>query len=463
MSPAASRNRYRTLVGTALLLVTAGSTAEPSKLGAAGEWLVGRTFAPKRVEVVNPSPGTSLRLSANTTLEVQQRVMLPAVGEGLLPQALSAKLSQGRVDITVDPKKRPAHAVMIHGPRRTSVLARGGRVAVAANASGVAVGVYDGKEASVGIGSAWKLVPAGNVLVVSARTPLGMERKLLRQPSQVVVNRPALALDGGAEPARATWAAVPGATRYFLELANTATSKRHRVESNQPTAALSGLDAGKYSLRVLAADESGIDSPPSEPVTVHVVGVDLPPGAFVAQRRLFIEPTQQITLSNVDGLEATYNATAVYFKASGVVGLRGGKTTALHLRLPGSAERTSLELVPRAMHTPVEILPADARWPRDRVTVRIELPSQGGDTPPIEVIPTVTVNNQPVAVGWLRSPEAMEAVIPAPPLYPGPWVLRAVVADQHGFVLGRNFLEIASMAGVDEQDVPREIHRGTSH
>lgn len=463
MSLAASRNHYRILVGTALLLVAAGSSAEPSKSEAPGEWQVGKTHTPKRTELLELAPGTNLRMSATTTLEVQPKVTLPAGAEGLLPQAFSAQLSQGRVDITVDPKKRPAHAVMIHGPRRTSVLARGGHVAVVANASGVAVGVYDGKEASVGIGSAWKLVPAGNVLVISSKTPLGLERKLLRQPTQVVVNRPALALDGVAEPIQATWASVPGAQRYLVDLVNTTTNKRHRLESDQATTALAGLSAGRYSLRVSAADEFGIDGPPSEPVTVHVVGVDLPPGAFVAQHRLFVEPTQQISLSNVDGLEATYNATSVYFKASSVVGLRGGKSTTLHLRLPGSDQRTSIEIVPRATHTPVEILPADARWPRDKVVVRIALPSQGADTPPLEIIPTITVNNQTVALGWIRSPDAMEAVIPAPPVYPGPWILRAVVADQHGIVLGRNFLEIASMAGVDDQDVPREIHRGTSH
>lgn len=453
------RNRYRSLFGIALLLVSVGSAAEPSKTGTATEWQVGKTFAPKRTENVHLSPSTNVRMSAGTELEVQSQVTLPAGADGLLPHAASAQLTQGRVDVTVDLKKRPAQGVMIHGPRRTSVLARGGHVAVAANATGVAIGVYDGKEASVGIGSAWKLIPAGNVLVVSARTPLGMERKLLRPPTQVVVDRPALALEGAAEPTQATWAPVQGAQRYHLELVNTATNKRHRLESNQPSAALAGLGAGKYSLKVSAADEFGIDGPQSEPVTVQIVGVELPPGAFVAQRRLFIEPTQQITLSNIDGLEATYNTTSVYFKASSIVGLRGGKTTTLHLRLPGSVERTSLEIAPRALHTAVEILPGDARWPRDKVLVRIGLPSQGADAPPIEVIPTVTVNNQPVAVGWMRSADALEAVIPAPPVYPGPWILRAVVSDQHGIVLGRNFLEIASMAGVDDQDIPREIHR----
>jgi hypothetical protein len=72
----------------------------------------------------------------------------------------------------------------------------------------------------------------------------------------------------------------------------------------------------------------------------------------------------------------------------------------------------------------------------------------------------VTVNSHPVEVGWTRSTQRLEAVIAAPPVYPGPWILRAEVADQHGILLGRNFLEIASMAGVDEAEVPREIHRG---
>jgi hypothetical protein len=93
------------------------------------------------------------------------------------------------------------------------------------------------------------------------------------------------------------------------------------------------------------------------------------------------------------------------------------------------------------------------------VVVRIQLPKTLSGVASIQAIPSVSVNNRALDVQWAMTDQSLETVIPAPPSYPGPWVVRAEVVDQHGIVLGRNFLEIASMAGVDDEDIPREIHR----
>lgn len=445
----------------ALLLGNRDTRAEPTKSPQlASEWEKGKKFAPTRSELYRLAAGTTVRLSANSVLEVQAKVLLPAGVEGLTPYAYAAQLTQGRVDVHVDPTKKPAAGVMISGPRRASVLARGGRLAVAVSPAGMAVGVFEGRDASVGIGSVWKQIPAGNMLAISARAPQGIESKLLPAPTHVTVTHPVIALDGLTQATRATWDPVPGAQRYLLQLVHSGTNAHKRFEATETSAALTGLAPGKYSLRVSAVETIGIDGMPSEPAVVNVVGVELPPGAFVSQGKICIEPSQQIALTNVEGLEATYDSAPVYFKATNRVGLHGTQSTTLHLRIPGSTERTSVEIIPRALHTSVEIFPAAARWPRDKVVVRIELPSTADGVPPIEIVPTVTVNSHPVEVGWTRSTQRLEAVIAAPPVYPGPWILRAEVADQHGILLGRNFLEIASMAGVDEAEVPREIHRG---
>jgi hypothetical protein len=449
------------LLGACVLFHSVATLADKAKAQAvSNEWQKGKRLAPTRRETFRLGPGTLVEIGANSIVEVQTRVPLPTSIEGLGPFAYAAQLTSGRIDVAIDPKQRNASGVLIYGPRRTSVLARGGNVSIIVRPTGIAVGVYAGKEASVSIGSTWKHIAAGKLLVTSAQAPQGLESRLPAAPNHVVVNRPVLAMDGAPEPVRATWDPVPDAQRYLVNLVNTATKTQQVLESNQPTLALRGLEPGRYEMRVSAAVAAGLEGPPSESVFVNVVGVQLPPGAFVSRGKVYLESLQQLTLTNVDGLEATYDRATVYFKASNRASLRGTQATTLHLRMPGSSERASLELVPRALHTQIDISPTLARWPRDKVVVRVQLPRALWEAPEVKLVPAVTVNNQAVELEWVRTEQSLESVIPAPPNYPGPWVLRVEVADQHGFVLGRNFLEIASTAGLDDEDIPREIHRG---
>jgi hypothetical protein len=450
------------LLGTSVLLQSGASIAEkPKTAPATTEWQKGKRFAPTRSETYRLCAGTSVQIGANAAVEVQTRIPLPTSVEGLGPFAYTAELTTGRIDIAIDPKQKPASGVLIYGPRHTTMLARGGHVSAIAGPAGLVVGVYDGKEASVGIGSTWKQVSAGKMIVVSAEAPQGVESKLPAVPQHVAVNRPVLAVDGISEPSSAQWDPVANAKRYRVSLVNTETKARRDLESSQPSVALSGLEPGRYELRVAAVEAIGLDSPVSAPAFVNVVGVELPPGAFAAQGKIYLESLQQLTLTHVEGLEATYDQAPVYFKAANRAGLRGKQSTTLYLRLPGATERAAIELLPRALHTQVDISPALARWPRDKVVIRIQVPKLASETPSIELVPSVTVNNQVVELQWVRTEQTLETVIPAPPNYPGPWVLRAEVADQHGIVLGHNFLEIASTAGLEDEDVPREVHRGT--
>lgn len=451
------------LLGASVLLGSAHSVAEkPKSQAVVVDWRKGRKLTPTRAETYRLCAGTRIELAPDAQVEVQTKVPLPTSIEGLEPFAYAAQLTAGRVNIAIDTKQKPASGVLIYGPRRTTVLARGGNVSVIAGPNTLAVGVYDGKEASVGIGTAWKHITAGNMLVVSPENPQGVEGKLPAAPANVTVNRPVLSIPGSLEATRAEWAAVTDAKRYFVSLVNTATQTKKDLEATQPHLELAGLDAGRYELRVAAIDAAGLNGPTSAPAFVNVVGVELPAGAFVSQGKIYLESLQQITLTNVDGLEASYDSAPVYFKAANRASLRGTHATTLHLRVPGSTERASLALAPRDLHTQVDILPPMARWPRDKVIVRVQLPKLLALAKTLEVVPSITVNNQELKLEWLRTEQGMETVIPAPPNYPGPWVLRAEVADQHGIVLGRNFLEIASTAGLDDEDLPREIHRGPS-
>ncbi len=450
------------LMGASVLLGSGTGFAEkPKDAILTNEWQKGKKLTPSKAETYRLCAGTSVTVTAGSVAEVSSKVLLPTSDTWLDPYAYTAQLTSGRVDIAVDPKKKPASGVIIYGPRRTTVLARGGHVTVIVGPSGILVGDYDGKEASVGIGSTWKQIAPGKTFAVSTETPQGVEAKIPAAPKNVKVGGPVLSIDGGADASRVRWDPVPNAKRYALSLVNTETKTHKLLEASEPTIALRSLEPGRYELRVTAVESMGLNGAASEPAYVNVVGVALPPGAYASQGKVYLESLQQLTLSHVDGLEATYDNATVYFKAANHASLRGTQATTLHLRLPGSTERTSLELLPRDLHTRVEISPALARWPRDKVVIRIHLPKMLSEAQSIKLLPSVTVNNQAVMLEWIRTDQNMETVIPTPPNYPGPWVLRAEVKDQHGIVLGRNFLEIASTAGLDDEDVPREIHRGT--
>ncbi|HEY5959626.1 MAG TPA: hypothetical protein VIV60_23890 [Polyangiaceae bacterium] len=449
----------------AILAVGATSTKpsqaeKPQGSAVATDWQKGKKFAPKQGETRRLCAGTSVQIAANSELEVMQRVPLPMAIEGLGSFAYAAQLTSGRVDIDVDLKQRPANGVFIYGPRHTSILARGGHVSVVADKGSIAVAARDGKEVSVAIGATWKHINPGSIILISPESPQGSESKLPVAPTHLAVNRPVLAIEGSSDATRATWDAVTGANHYRLSLTDSKTKAQKDVDVDVASLALGGLAPGRYDLRVAAIGPMGIAGESSSPASANVVGLELPPGAFLSQGKAYLQALQQLTLTNVEGLEATYDNAPVYFKAPNRAGLRGKQATTLHLRMPGASDRVSLEIVPRALHTEVQISPAMARWPRDKVVVRVILAKQAEVGPSLELVPSVTVNNQVVRLDWTRTDQGMETVIPTPPNYPGPWVLRAEVADQHGVLLGRNFLEIASTAGVDEDDIPREIHRG---
>jgi hypothetical protein len=390
---------------------------------------------------------------------VQGKIPLPTSIEGLSPYAFTARLLQGRIDVVIDPKQGAASGVLIYGPRRTTVLASGGRISVIAEGQGIAVGSYDGKETSVGIGATWKHIPPGSLIVVSPEHPLGLEAKLPTVPVGVAVTRPVIAVEGQTDPSRAVWQKVPDAKRYRVVILDNKGVVTKRFVTDATQLALSGLVPGRHELRVAALAQYDLDGAFSAPAYVNVVGVELPPGGFMAGGRAFLEPGQQLKLSHINGLEMTYDSATVYFKAVDKTGLRNGQSTTLHLRIPGSQERASLDVVPRALDTKIELTPALARWPRDKIRIRILLPKAIANSTSVELIPQVTVNSRLLELEWVRTEASLQTVILGPPVYPGPWVLRAQVTDQHGYVLGRNFIEIASMAGHDEEELPVEVHR----
>lgn len=447
-----------TLVYVALLLWAGNGIAQRAAGPLTSGWEKGKKLTPDRAITIGLSAGTQVHLAKNADLEIRSKVTLPPGVEGVAPQAFAAQLNSGRVDVTIDTKKRPADGIMIFGPRRTSILARGGRLSIVAVPNAVAVGVYDGKEASVGIGTTWKTVPPGRMIVVTSNV---VESKLPAAPPRIAVKRLALAVEGVAEPLQVSWDATPAAQRYVVRVLRTEDNSVERLEATSPSLVVANLSPGKYAIRISSTDAYGIEGNPSAPALVNVVGIALPHGAFLSNGKVYLEPNRPMAILNGNGIEMAYDDATSYEAVDTHVGLRGTRATRLNFRVAGEAETTPIDLVPRTLAVAIALSPASARWPRDKISVSIQLPKNRSDFPKVEIIPKITINGQPVPLEWIQTQTGLEATILRPPSYPGPWVLRAVVTDQYGCTLGRNFLEIASMVGADEQEPPREIYRRT--
>jgi hypothetical protein len=104
----------------------------------------------------------------------------------------------------------------------------------------------------------------------------------------------------------------------------------------------------------------------------------------------------------------------------------------------------TLLLLPRTAKADVEFGPRAPRWPGEMLAIRVRLSEPGGANAPtwIEARPKVTVGVDPVPVEFTREGGWLTGALPAQP-GPGPWVVRVEVADQHGFELGRDFVEVS--------------------
>jgi hypothetical protein len=192
---------------------------------------------------------------------------------------------------------------------------------------------------------------------------------------------------------------------------------------------------------------------------LRVIGVVLPPGGYSDEHALFIVPGQHVRFTHTSGLEMAYVGTGHYSPAAQTATLYRAVTTEVAFRLPGSNEPAIARLEPRDIYADVRVTPKRAVWPRDPVTIDIQLKSKTGARVPafLRAVPHVTLGLEPLDVTFEREGNLLHAVIP-PSSKPGPWVLRVDVVDQFGVPLGRDFLEVATQPQVTPQPLPKTQH-----
>ncbi|MEP7053410.1 MAG: hypothetical protein ABJB12_23805 [Pseudomonadota bacterium] len=385
-----------------------------------------------------------LVVAPNSSLRIFPLPQLLALAPGARTWTWSFALQSGRVDVELP--KAGRNAVLAQMGKLTAIVTAGrtafrvdGNEAIASNTEG---------ELRTLLNDHWQTVPLGWLADLSKDDPNATAKAGLVSPT----------LEGGQRmwfsPSETVamhgfrWSRVPGAEHYDLRVRRLTDGKVVEARSTPRTEwadALKPVEPGKYGLTLRAVDARGIEGSWSPEAEVRVIGVLLPPGAYSTEQAIFLGAGQQVQFTNTAGLEMTYQGAGRYFPAAEGASLYRGQTTVLGFRMPGALETATARLEPRAVYADVRIGPKRALWPRDPVSIDIQLKSKSGAEIPtfLQVVPTVTVGTEPVDLNFEQEGSTLHAVLP-PSSKPGPWVVRVDVADQYGVTLGHDFLEIAA-------------------
>jgi hypothetical protein len=387
--------------------------------------------------------GASLTFSKDAKYEIGRPIRLQLAPTGADKTTVQViKLSSGHVSVTIPEAKNPKTAVLIQGPRKVSAVAKGGQTLVIAAPDRVTVAAQQG-EMLVALGNDWKVLPSGFVRSFGGGGTT--EQRVPQVPELKLANSLLLALGGAV-------------TTQLLATPNQAVEYRHvslyRVEGGKRSKlsesewhgnsqVLPELSAGRYEVSASAVDHFGVESAPSAPLPLRVVGVELPEGARLASDVIFLGRSGRVKLVGADGLEASYGRATVFIPVPRDIGLARGESTMLRLREVGAEEEVDLRLEPRTLKADVSIGPPNARWPGDslRVTVKLFGPLGRPVTEELKTKPRVFVNVHEIEPTWAHVGNTFTTRV-APAGGAGPWVVRVEVMDDFGDQVGRNFIEL---------------------
>jgi hypothetical protein len=393
-------------------------------------------------------PGTTLILAPHT--RVLRLPMIPTAlgGREFAKTAYNIELVTGRVDVEIDPSRRPIYGLIVRTARKVGAIVKHGRATVSVHDGNVTVAARSGKEMMTAIGERWRPLRVGRAFVVNDSNPEGLNRALLAAPIGKVDQAVAVAVGASMTPQRLSWNEIPQNHGYVVQVfrksANAAALVAEaRVKTTSHT--LQRLDAGRYYATIASIDESDLESSPSAAIAFRVVEAVLPPGASVDGAVIQLPMAERLRLLEVEDLELSYGKRGEDFVAAPPsIGLHDGGPVRIRLRERGSAHETQLALEPLDVVPSIELGPRRAQWPGPPVT--IDVVTRRRDGSPAEAEPffhaSVTVNSEPVNVIWQKTPGRMSFRLDKPS-HRGPWIVRVMLHDARGREVARDFLEVA--------------------
>ncbi len=386
--------------------------------------------------------GTRMKLTPGTILRQLPATDLRLGGRGTTHTYVFI-VKTGRVDVLAPLKGKSSSAIMLRGPKKLGAIVRHGHATIIGTSAGATVANHD---ASVLAGLGEKLDPLdpGKVRSVGGDHP--GERTLPGRPSWTAGRQLWVTREDVAQVSGASWSAA-GATRYEITIRKLGqNTPLHTVQSvgpqlDQPVT----LKPGQYSLQVRGFDSDGLGGPPSPPLQVGIVRLQLPPGGYFEPPHSVLLPRGYFAdLVGAKGLEMSYRGSKHWAPAASRLWLTRNEPLEVRLRTPGSAESLPLTLAPRGLSAAVALGPKNATWPSVPARIEVRLVNERGDRVPDWIEPKIEarLGTEALNLEWQREGDIVKATVP-PRSSGGPWVLRVDVRDQHGIELGRNFLEIA--------------------
>ncbi|HKY36962.1 MAG TPA: hypothetical protein VJN18_13545 [Polyangiaceae bacterium] len=387
--------------------------------------------------------GAVLTFSADAKYDVGRPIKLQLAPTGSDKTTVQMiKLSAGRVSVSIPEAKHPKTAVLIQAPRKVSAVAKGGQSSVIIGAERVTVAALTG-EMLAALGNDWKSLPSG--IVRSFGAGATSEQAVPPTPRLSLPRSMHLALRGKATTSvhAASSANVDHKRLWLYRVEGTKRTKLLEVEWRSDTESLPPLAPGRYELQARAVDRFGVESPISAPLSLRVIGADLPEGTRLSGETILLGRSTRVKLIGAEGLEATLGRASLFVPAPADIGLTRGQSTLLRLREQGAKEELSIQLEPRTLRAEIAIGPKTARWPGDPLHVSVKLFDHRGKpvSDPLKSKPRVFVNVDPVTPNWSHSGNTYSAKVP-PASGSGPWVVRVEVSDDFGDEVGRNFIEL---------------------
>jgi hypothetical protein len=389
--------------------------------------------------------GAILRFSSDAKYELGKPIKLALAPTGTEKTPVQViKLTAGRVSITIPESKSkvPRTGVLVQAPRRVSAVAKGGESLVITASDRVTVAAVKG-EMLAALGNDWKPLASGLIRSFGGGTTT--EQPVPAAPALRVESPMLMALGGTASTQlrAAPDKNVESRNLVLYRVEGNNRAKLKQLEWRDETQQLPALTPGRYEVQARAVDRFGVEGPASAPVTVRVIGAQLPEGARLTGDTILLGRAGRVKLIGAEGLESSYGRASMFVPAPKDVGLARGESTLLRLRVPGTKEELAIKLEPRSVRADVEIGPKTARWPGEALQVQVKLFDHHGKpvTEQLKTKPRVFVNVEQVEANWTHSGNTYSAKVP-PSTGVGPWVVRVEVSDDFGDQVGRDFIEL---------------------
>lgn len=442
------RKSWVTSVGLGLMLALAAPATLARPRLAEGTVQEGAgvvTAGPEGAQYEFPG-GTRLRAAPRTVFRVFTTPQSLTLGAGRTMDTYTVLVHSGRADFDVSRAESGVSALIVSSGK-VATIATAGEHSLIADSVGVSIVNRNG-EARSGPNGKYKPHDPGTVRTFSRKDPQGTPQPLLPQATFVPGKRVWVAVQGHAPIDEVAWRDVPGAQSYEVELRGRGESvpRLRRTLTSAAIRELGSLPQGGYELRVRAVDARGIESARWASTALQVVGVELPPGAYVdGEGTIRLAPEQTVRFTNADGLELSRSGNARTSPATTPIGLHQEKLTLVLLKQPEAREGTFVKLRPRGFYADVWVGSKFAVWPRDPITVRVQLKSLSEEPVPawVQMVPRVTIGIDPVEVEWKNEGGVLTGTIQPQPQRSLPTVVRAEVADQFGLALGYDSCEVS--------------------